>query len=193
MTTKEKILETALGIFNTQGLESTSLRLIAQQMNISHGNLCYHYPNKDAIIFELFKNLVKELDAQIVGLDFEQFSLDTIYEINLNAFKITYKYRFFFLDIVNIMRKIPEIKKNYKELMKRRYFEFTFIFGELAKRGFMKIPTEDDFYKKTIKQFLIMSNFWLSDSELDYYGKEEDKVVYYAEIMFALLKPYLLV
>ena len=40
MTTKEKIIDTALQLFNKQGIDPVTTRHIAKEMNISHGNLC---------------------------------------------------------------------------------------------------------------------------------------------------------
>lgn len=48
--TKEKILETALTLFNTRGLKNTTLQIIADKVKISVGNLAYHYKNKQEII-----------------------------------------------------------------------------------------------------------------------------------------------
>ena len=43
MNTKHKILKTALDLFNKEGLDQVSVRRIAVEMNISDGNLRYHF------------------------------------------------------------------------------------------------------------------------------------------------------
>ncbi|KAB0572105.1 TetR/AcrR family transcriptional regulator, partial [Helicobacter pullorum NCTC 12824] len=47
--TSERIVQTSLELFNQQGERSVSTNHIAAHMEISPGNLYYHFPNKQAI------------------------------------------------------------------------------------------------------------------------------------------------
>ncbi|MEO0473295.1 MAG: TetR/AcrR family transcriptional regulator [Bacteroidota bacterium] len=49
-STKDKILEASLRLLNERGLKQTTLKLIADDVEISVGNLAYHYKNKAEII-----------------------------------------------------------------------------------------------------------------------------------------------
>ena len=51
--TKRRILDAALDLFNENGLVNVRLQHIADQAQMSVGNLAYHYANKEAIVTAL--------------------------------------------------------------------------------------------------------------------------------------------
>jgi AcrR family transcriptional regulator len=54
--TRERILQAALMLFNRFGEPSVTVSAIAADMGISHGNLYYHYPSKEKIVEDLFRD-----------------------------------------------------------------------------------------------------------------------------------------
>ena len=59
-STKEKILEAALELFNEHGLANVRLQMIADKTGISVGNLAYHFKNKKAIVQAISSKLYEE-------------------------------------------------------------------------------------------------------------------------------------
>ncbi len=190
MSTKEKIIDTALILFNQHGIDKITTRHIAKEMGISHGNLCYHYLKKEDIITKLYQNLVVELDSAINSLQQEEAGLELLYKTTQFTFSIQYKYKFLLLDMVAIMRNIEPIRAHFQSLFIRRKAQFMFIIDTLIQKGLLKKEMIKGQYESFIAQFYIIGDFWISEAEILFQGTSEDKLQYYTTIAFSSLLPY---
>ena len=59
--TRDEILATALELFLVQGYDATSLREIAERLEISKAALYYHFPAKEQIVVELTRQFLNDL------------------------------------------------------------------------------------------------------------------------------------
>jgi AcrR family transcriptional regulator len=66
--TREKIQAVALELFAEHGYENTSLREIAERLDVSKAALYYHFNTKEDIAVSLFDNLLADLDEIIAWL-----------------------------------------------------------------------------------------------------------------------------
>jgi AcrR family transcriptional regulator len=63
--TRQRIQDVALGLFAEQGYEKTSLREIAERLDVTKAALYYHFKTKEEIIVSLFEDLTKPLEDLI--------------------------------------------------------------------------------------------------------------------------------
>ncbi|RNL82833.1 TetR/AcrR family transcriptional regulator [Halostreptopolyspora alba] len=61
--TRNRIRETALELFASQGADKTSLREIAERLDITKAALYYHFPSKNALLHEMVQPLVEDVEA----------------------------------------------------------------------------------------------------------------------------------
>ncbi|MGB1243443.1 MAG: TetR/AcrR family transcriptional regulator, partial [Chitinophagales bacterium] len=61
--TKLKIIEATIRLFNEHGFANVSLPQIAGELNISLGNLTYHYPKKDQLIMSIYEVFLEDLKS----------------------------------------------------------------------------------------------------------------------------------
>lgn len=57
MNTKDKILEKSLELFNNQGVHNVGVRDIARTLEMSPGNMSYHFPKKEDVILALMEKM----------------------------------------------------------------------------------------------------------------------------------------
>jgi AcrR family transcriptional regulator len=198
MTTKEKILNTALECFNRDGTDAVTVRSIAVELGMSHGNLCYHFPTTDDIIKALYFQLVEEMNAQIApntqnskNTEWVKIDIKFLAKMTRASFEGLYKYRFLLLDFVHIMRRMPEIRTHYQALTKMRHFQFQFLISALEKNRYVKPQKIDNQYDTWIQSAILFGDFWLSNAEIIYEGAEENKVETYWRMFMRMSAPYL--
>lgn len=59
--TKQKIYRTALLLFQKEGYENTTMRIIAKESKVSLGLTYYHFQSKEDLVLEFYKGSQKEL------------------------------------------------------------------------------------------------------------------------------------
>lgn len=66
--TREHILATALELFNAQGYDATSLRQIADRLQMTKAALYYHFPAKEQLLLELTRPLLDGLSQLVTEM-----------------------------------------------------------------------------------------------------------------------------
>lgn len=107
MTTKEKIIESSIKLFNDRGLVNVRLQTIADDAGISVGNLAYHFYSKEAIINDIVDQLITLLTPIID--EHKEFPNLMDFDTQLaRYYHLLMKYSFFFIDLIEIKRNYPK-------------------------------------------------------------------------------------
>lgn len=115
--TRERILETSLDLFNRFGEPHITTADIADEMNISPGNLYYHFRNKDDIIAELYAAFDDSVRPLFADPDGRPVSVDDLWLLLHLLFERMCEYRFFYRDLVDLTTRYRRIGTRFADLL----------------------------------------------------------------------------
>jgi AcrR family transcriptional regulator len=75
--TRERIQAVALELFAEHGYEKTSLREIAERLDVTKAALYYHFNTKEDIVVSLFDDLIADMDEIVAWLREQPPTLET--------------------------------------------------------------------------------------------------------------------
>jgi AcrR family transcriptional regulator len=81
--TRQRIRDVALELFAEQGYEKTSLREIADRLDVTKAALYYHFKTKEDILVSLFEDLAKPVEELIAWVEEQPRTVETRREVVL--------------------------------------------------------------------------------------------------------------
>ncbi len=191
MKTKDKIIATAIDLFNIHGTKAISTNHIAKEMGISPGNLYYHFRSKNDIIRSISDNFSNELGSAL------KIQLDTISDFSSNLtslfnrfFKIQQSYQFLFLEGVHLTKQDSRLLDNYtnlRSLIKKGYHE---LLSNLVKIKIMKRQSLNIIDELLDTQWIIMW-YWINHTILDRNTYDDFQIKKGIKLSFSIIKPQL--
>jgi AcrR family transcriptional regulator len=114
LKTADKILLISLDLFNSQGERNITSVDIANELDISPGNLYYHYKGKEEIIIALVDRYVTKMN------EIPQSSGDNVdfYKYLFHCLETMHLFRFLFQNIAEISTQYPAINSKLQRLAK---------------------------------------------------------------------------
>jgi len=156
MPTKQKILESALELFNTTNTQAATTNHIAKAMGISPGNLHYHYKNREQIIRKLYEQMLSESTLLVHELP---RSIVELFEHQKVMSRTLWKYRFFYRELLFLLSRDPLLKERYinDNIAHRERIRITL--GNLVANGDLNVPY-DNVLEHLTDTILLVLQFW---------------------------------
>ncbi|NVK84090.1 MAG: TetR family transcriptional regulator [Cytophagia bacterium] len=190
MKTKDKVLATALELFNKEGLKDVTLRQIAKTMNISQGNLNYHYRAKSDIVSALYFQLVDRMNIEMSQLVQNQPIMSFLSESSLISMRVLFEYRFITKDLYAVLDSDEELKQHYVGLQKMRKQQFLMLFENMIEGGLLRPEELNNEYERLYERMNILGDNWINAAAL-LRDNSKSIVDYYHSLLFEVIYPYL--
>jgi AcrR family transcriptional regulator len=140
-TTRDRIVDSAITLFNEQGVAAVTTNHVAEHAEISPGNLYYHFANKEEIIREAFERVNDAADAiwtlppagALPKADVASFHAMLIGNLELFG-----KFAFLARELPALLRADPLLRVRYTEVASRRMRELEELLHPFIKAGLLR-------------------------------------------------------
>jgi len=158
--TRQRILDTSLLMFNAQGEPNVTTNHIADELEISPGNLYYHFRNKDDIIEHLFTRFEERMDNALAAPEGRLPGLEDIWlQLHL-VFEAIWDYRFLYRDLVEILSRNRRMRIRFARILKRADEQAHAVMRGMVQGGVMRASADE--LAATATNVLVIATFWLN-------------------------------
>ncbi len=157
--TAERILEVTLDLFNRFGEPNVSTTLISAELNISPGNLYYHYPAKDELINALFDRYERALTDLLAAADNVRNVEDAWLFFHM-LFELIWQYRFLYRDLNDLLSKNRRLETHFQFVLKHKAQAVQTVLGGLTRGSVMRIDPREA--EPVASAMVVVLTYWLS-------------------------------
>jgi len=170
--TRELILKTSLVLFNQYGEPNVTTNHIADEADISPGNLYYHFRSKDDIVIELFKRFLVRFQPLIdIPEQLFQQAEDLWFQLHL-SFELKGEFRFLYRNLSDLTARIPDLNRAMRGLLRRERESALSTLSGLEQAGVVTFdPRQKDLLVDSI---LLALTYWIPFSEIFDPGGSDD-------------------
>ncbi|MCK9514888.1 MAG: TetR/AcrR family transcriptional regulator [Ottowia sp.] len=129
--TAERILATSLALFNRFGEPNTSTSMISAELNISPGNLYYHFPSKDELINTLFEHYKQALTSLLAASE-DVHDVEDAWFFLHSLFELIWQYRFFYRDLNHLLSRNRLLETSLPALLRHKQGALQVILQQLG-------------------------------------------------------------
>ncbi|MGB2128161.1 MAG: TetR/AcrR family transcriptional regulator [Flavicella sp.] len=188
--TAKKIADAARALFNKKGYSNVTVRMIAESLEMSAGNLNYHFKKREDILEAIYFEMVAVFDERVNTLGSQKITLNTIQNDIHTSIKRMVAYRFFWTDLYNILRSNDKINTHFAQAYENRKKGFLWLFDYLTEEGSIQaIPRNES--ELLSENMIGFGNTCLYNSFLYQDEIKQTDINSLTEKMLFLLHPYL--
>ena len=188
-STRDRILEVSLALFNSEGVAAVSTHRIATEADISPGNLHYHFKTKQQIVTWLFRRFegriapCLEAATTVTAIDDVWLTLHMTFEA-IDAFRFVYR------DIAFLLHEYPDLEEGAQALVTANLIASREMCAHLAAAGVLEASIDD--VEMLALQMVFTTTCWFSFTRLTPRNARSDHAGpgFAAYYTLTLLSPY---
>ena len=158
--TAERILASTLELFNRFGEPNASTTMISAELNISPGNLYYHFPSKDELVNTLFDQYESQL-YELLAASTDVLDVEDAWFFLHSLFELIWQYRFLYRDVGHLLSRNRRLETHFPAILLRKRAALRQLLDTLqAKRA--ASAAEDRQRDAVAASMVVLLTYWLS-------------------------------
>lgn len=158
--TRERIVETSLKLFNQFGEPNVTTTVISDEMNISPGNLYYHFRNKDEITGEIFRAFEREIEDILAAPKRRPPDVEDTWLFLHILFELVWKYRFLYRDLNDLLSRNRTVEVHFRRILEHSVRTATLLCQGMVAVGQMRADQHE--IEALATNMAVVSTYWLS-------------------------------
>ena len=159
MKTRDRIVHAALELFNEHGEPNITTNHIAAHIDISPGNLYYHFRNKQEIVRDIFALYSTELLERFTPIQGQQESLVLLKHYLDSIFTLMWKYRFFYANLPEILQRDIDLHRDYIKVQDKLQTNLINIMSAFVELTLLKMEAHE--MKALVTTLHLIASSWL--------------------------------
>lgn len=186
--TRERIQFAALGLFNELGEPHVPTNRIADELEISPGNLHYHFRTKGDLIQALFESFEQRMLELLATPDSRDVHIEDIWLFLHLVFETIGEYRFIYRDLTDLCGRFRNLQQRFQAILKLSMQTARHLSEGLADQGQLEASPEE--LDALVRNIVLVSTFWLSFDQVAERNAEPQPDRAAWQVM-SLISPYL--
>ncbi len=187
--TQNLIIDTAIDLFNEYGSRAVSTNRIADECELSRGNLHYHFRTKEEIIQAIFQRIDKEMEQDWYQ-DHKHPSMEYMYFMFSRQIELIWRYRFFYRELNGLLQNDARLKVLFMDNRKRRVREVELFFEQMVKAELVVEPQAPVTMASLLEITWLISDQWLPHLDLHDKVLDEESIADGYQLILQVFEHY---
>jgi AcrR family transcriptional regulator len=158
--TVERILAASLKLFNAEGEANVTTGMIADALNMSPGNLYYHFRNKEQIVEALFRRFEARMDVDPRPPDDAARAIEDLWLYLHLALEAIWEYRFVYRNLDDLLARNRRLRDVFNRIVDRKLAAFEALCRNLVAAGAMRAAPEE--IRALGRSVIVVATYWLN-------------------------------
>ncbi|MBL4585489.1 MAG: TetR/AcrR family transcriptional regulator [Flavobacteriales bacterium] len=163
--TRARIQNTAVALFNKKGFVNVTMRNLADELEMSLGNLTYHFKKKEALMEAIHTQISEERNVLLESVQMIP-SIANIHQQMIPLLQLYERYRFLQQDMLEVARAYPHLAEVQRKQIKSQIKYIKAIIDYSVGSGNMNPETRLGQYQQLSETVWMIITFWLTQREL---------------------------
>ena len=186
--TRQRILDASLAMFNSQGEPNVTTNHIADELEISPGNLYYHFRNKDQIVERLFDRFEERISISPPEAGSDAGAIEDLWLYLHLMFEAIWDYRFLYRNLDDIVGRHPRLRDHINRIVEAKLAAVEGLCRSLARAGLVTATPSE--IRALALNVLVVATYWLNFQAVRGGGDPGDSGNGAFQVM-SLVAPYL--